>query len=101
MKNEQLEKISTDLIAFNALKEKAVTLGTKCKAIIVNSPETRTMAMQTLSEAKDIVNFIEGRRKAIKAPVLDLGKQIDIKAAELTSLVNPGFLIGKEAIKVY
>ena len=97
----ELEKINTEILAFNALKEKALILGTKCSGIIVNNAETLKLALQTVGEANDVAKFIEDRRKTIKAPILDIGKQIDDKAKELTALLQPGITFGKEQIKTW
>lgn len=98
---DNIEKIDQGLIAFEALKAKAQLHGTKCQAISVEDDDAFNVALQILGEANDILKFIEAKRKELKAPILDIGRQIDAKAKELTELLEPSIISGKNIVKEY
>jgi hypothetical protein len=57
------------------LKTRALEL---CKPIrVVTTPDEQTKAVAALREVKAVLNGMESTRKAVKRPVLDLGKRID------------------------
>lgn len=69
------------------LKEKA--LGTAATVLQVTTEAEQTVAVQALRSLREITRGVETSRKAIKAPVLDLGRKIDNIAADfMTDIVK-------------
>lgn len=68
-------------IADDAHTQKADALGSAALVSAVTTPAQQEFAVAALREIKGIKKKIEDSRKAIKAPVLTLGKEIDAAAA--------------------
>lgn len=72
----------------DALKLKRAALALSAAIQKVTSDPEQMLAVHALRELKNIRTGIEATRKAVKAPVLELGKQIDNLASDFIEEVN-------------
>lgn len=68
------------------LKKEALALSVPIKK--VETEQEQALAVNALTALKAITRGMEATRKAVKAPVLDLGRKIDAVASEFTSDVD-------------
>jgi hypothetical protein len=84
-----LEPLSPVLFTTDDAKEIASNLHTEMAVItVVNDPATQASAVAIATKAQGFLKQLEAGRKAVKAPVIEMGRQIDALADELASPVK-------------
>lgn len=71
-----------------AVKKKETLLADAASIAVVSDAFTQEMAASTLRDLKGMLKVVEDSRQAVKAPVLDLGKQIDAKAKDFVEQIT-------------
>ena len=103
------ETMSTDiakvneaaLTKFRKVKETTDNQAKLCNAIVVSDDQTLTKATQVLSVAQKTLKSVEDQRKAMKAPYLKAGNDIDAAAKELTEPLSKAIADGKQKVLEY
>lgn len=75
-------------IAPDATEQKTKLIEAAAKVTEVNNEEGALVAREHVKELAAMRNLVEKSRKAIKAPVLQVGKDIDTKAAEFVAEIT-------------
>jgi hypothetical protein len=84
-----VELTGTSILTTDEAKEIASNLHTELAALtLVNSPATQAAATDKARNAQSFLKRLEADRKAVKAPVLELGRKIDTLADDLAAPVK-------------
>jgi hypothetical protein len=84
-----VELTGTSILTTDEAKEIASNLHTELAALtLVNSPATQAAATDKARDAQSFLKRLEADRKAVKAPVLELGRKIDTLADDLAAPVK-------------
>ena len=73
---------------FEVYKKQANDFAAKLSTLKVTDENSEAIVTQRLSEAKELIKAVEGKRTELKAPYLDAGRQIDKIAKELVEQLN-------------
>ena len=92
----ELTKIEqSNVKEINFLKEQAIELAKECNTIEIKDDTSEAIATQILSKANAYVKDIDKKRKELKAPVIDLGKNIDAAAKGLSGPLEEAVVTAK------
>lgn len=98
----EIEKIKTNAEKkFEAVKAQGVELAVRCNAIQITDVNTLAMAQQVLSQANEFDKAVEKKRKELKEPYLQAGKEIDAIAKSITDGVSKGIEMGKVKLRAW
>lgn len=98
----EVEKIKTNAEKkFEAVKAQGVELAVKCQAIQITDANTLAMAQQVLAQANEFDKAVEKKRKELKEPYLEAGKEIDTIAKSITDGVKKGLELGKQKLRAW
>lgn len=91
------EAMSPAQVKFAKAIEVITKIADNCKAItVIENEQQYTIATDQMKEAKEALDKLEAKRKILKQPSIDEGKEIDALAAKIKAILEPALISLKQ-----